>query len=68
MTFVETDNLDDWELEHDAILDADGPVGVVERTTGDSRPVRVLLDCYLLGDARISAAAGTRLEERAHAL
>lgn len=68
VTFVETDDLDRFELAHDVILDADGNLGVVERPVSGPRPARVLLDSYLLGDARLSAAAATELERRANGL
>ena len=68
MTFVETEDLGRLELAHDVTLDADGNLGVVERPVSDVRTARVLLDSYLLGDARMSAAAGTALEDRAHGL
>lgn len=64
MTFIRTDDLDSFELEHDVVLDPDGDVGVVQRPRDDRR-IRVLIDTYLLGDARQSSAAGTALEERA---
>lgn len=64
MTFVRTDDLDSFELDHDVILDADGNLGVVERV-GDDRQARILIDTYLLGDARQSAAAAAALKERA---
>ena len=64
LTFVQTDDLDRYELEHDVALDADGNLGVVERPCLDERPARVLLDTYLLGDARQSTAAASALEER----
>jgi hypothetical protein len=64
LTFVQTDDLDRYELEHDVALDADGNLGVVERLCIDQRPARILLDTYLLGDARQSAAAASELENR----
>ena len=64
LTFVQTDDLDRYELEHDVTLDADGNLGVVERPGIDDRPARILLDTYLLGNARQSAAAASALEER----
>jgi len=64
LTFVQTDDLDRYELEHDVTLDADGNLGVVERLCVDERPARILLDTYLLGDARQSAAAASALEDR----
>lgn len=68
VTFVETEDLDRLELEHDVTLDADGNLGVIERPRSDSRTARVLLDTYLLGDARLSAAAAAELERRARGL
>jgi hypothetical protein len=64
LTFLQTDDLDRYELEHDVTLDADGNLGVVERLCVDERPARILLDTYLLGDARQSGAAASALEER----
>ena len=64
LTFVQTDDLDRYELEHDVTLDADGNLGVVERLSIDERPARILLDTYLLGDARQSTAAASELEGR----
>jgi hypothetical protein len=64
LTFIQTDDLDRYELEHDVTLDADGNLGVVERLRIDERPARILLDTYLLGDARQSAAAASELEGR----
>nr|NLI50767.1 hypothetical protein [Propionibacterium sp.] len=66
VTFVETVDLTGFELTQDVILDADGNLGVVERPRPDPRIARVLLDTYLLGDARVSSAAATELESRAH--
>ena len=68
ITFVETDDLDRLEQGHDVILDADGNLGVVERPVTTPRPARLLLDSYLLGDVRVSAAAANELEQRAHDL
>lgn len=68
VTFVETEDLDRLELEHDVIVDADGNLGVLQRSRPDTRTARVLLDTYLLGDARLSAAAAAELERRAHGL
>lgn len=68
MTFAQTEDLDAFELETDSLLDADGNLGMVERPSVDDRIARVLLDTYLLGDVRLSAAAATELEARAHAL
>ncbi len=68
LSFGRTEDLDAFEAEHDVILSADGNLGVVERSEPDNRLARVLLDAYLLGDARVSAAAAVRLEECASAL
>lgn len=65
MTFIQVDNLDRFELENDVILDADGNLGVVQRASADPRIGRILLDTYLLGDARRSVSAARQLEERA---
>jgi len=62
---VQTDDLDRFEIDQDVILDADGNVGVIERSMVDDRVARILLDTYLLGDARQSAAAATELQRRA---
>jgi len=64
LTFVQTEDLDLYELEHEVTLDADGNLGVVERLSIDERPARILLDTYLLGDARQSTAAASELEGR----
>jgi len=68
VSFVETEDLDRLEFEHNVILDADGNLGVIERPQSDSRTARVLLDTYLLGDARLSAAAAAELERCARDL
>ena len=65
LTFLQTDDLDRFEIDHDVILDADGNLGVIERSTVDDRTARILLDTYLLGDVRQSAAAAAELERRA---
>lgn len=65
LVFLQIDDLDRFELSRDVTLDADGNLGVVERRCVDNRIARVLLDTYLLGDARLSAAAGADLERRA---
>lgn len=66
LTFISVDDFDAFELANDVILDADGNLGVVQRVATDQRSARVLLDAYLLGDARLSAAAASELERRAH--
>lgn len=68
LSFGRTEDLDAFETEHDVILSADGNLGIVERSEPDNRLARVLLDAYLLGDARVSAATAVRLEECASAL
>lgn len=67
MTFLVTEDLDDFELDNDVLLDASGNVGVVERTEVGGR-IREFLDTNLLAGARDSAAAAARIEEVAHAL
>lgn len=62
VTFAQVEDLDRLELEHDAILDADGNLVLLQRPEVDNRVPRVLLDSYLLGDSRLSAAAGSQLE------
>lgn len=63
-TFAYPNIFDRFELDHDVTLDADGNLGVVQRPGADERIARILLDTYLLGDARQSAAAASALEER----
>lgn len=65
LSFVQVTSLDDFELDHDVALDPDGNLGVVERSVPDRRVARVLLDTYLLGDARQADAAARELEQRA---
>lgn len=64
LTFARTDSLDRFELERDVVFDADGNLGVVERSADDDRRARGLLDTYLLGDTRESEAAAAELEGR----
>lgn len=66
--FGRVGSLDEFERNQDVIPDADGNLGIVERADVDRRRARILLDVYLLGDARMSAAAGELLEEMAHDL
>jgi hypothetical protein len=63
-TFAYPNIFDRFELDHGVTLDADGNLGVVQRPGIDERTARILLDTYLLGDARQSAAAASALEER----
>jgi hypothetical protein len=65
LTFLQTDDLDRFEIDQHMILDADGNIGVIERSTDDDRVARILLDTYLLGDVRQSAAAAAELQRRA---
>lgn len=62
-----TRSLEDFELDNDVVLDASGELGIVERNEVGGR-TRAMLDTYLLGGARESFAAGSRLEEIARAL
>ncbi len=68
LTFVAVEDLDACEFAHDVTLDADGNLGVVQRVAIDPRSARALLDAYLLGNSRLSAAAGSELERRAHGI
>jgi len=59
--FARVDDLDSLELHNDVRLDAYGNLCVVERRA-DDRTARILLDTYLLGGSRESAAAAAALE------
>ncbi len=61
-------DLDEFEYATDVRVDANGNVGVVERPVRDDRIARTLIDTYLLGDARVSAAADQAIEQCARAL
>lgn len=67
MTFWVVDSLDDFELDNDVSLDASGELGVIERqeATGQSR---TLLDAFLLGGARESSLAASKLEAMLRAI
>lgn len=65
LTFIHVPGLGSFEIQHDLILDPDGNLGVLERQKADDRVARVLLDTYLLGDARQSSGATAELERRA---
>lgn len=67
MYFVEVDNLNAFETRTLVTPDGEGSLGVIERRP-DRRTARVLLDTYLLGDARESEVAGQILIERARDL
>ena len=67
MSFVEVDDLNEFETRALVAPDGEGDLGVVERRP-DGRIARVLLDTYLLGDSRESSAAAQALMERARDL
>ncbi len=67
MTWLATASLDDFELNNDVVLDASGELVVLERGENDGR-TRALLDVYLLGSTRESAAAAALIESAAHGL
>ena len=60
--FACVDDLDAFELHNDVRLDAYGNLCVVERPA-DDRSARILLDTYLFGGSRESAAAAAALQE-----
>lgn len=62
MTFAETSDRAELAYDLDLIEDADGNFGVVERPSAGGQ-ARILLDTYLLGDARESMLAQHRLGE-----
>lgn len=64
---VVTEDLDAFEADNPVTLDASGNLGVIERNNAMSR-ARLMLDSYLLGDTRESAAAAAALEDAAHGL
>ncbi|MHA6523386.1 hypothetical protein [Tessaracoccus sp. G1721] len=67
VSFVEVEDLNDFETRALVAPDGEGDLGVVERRP-DRRVARILLDTYLLGDSRESSAAAQALSERAHDL
>lgn len=67
MTCGAVPDLDEFERQVLVAPDGDGNLGVVERRL-DTRAARILLDTYLLGDSRESAAAAQALKERADGL
>lgn len=67
VTWFATGNLDDFELDNDVVLDASGELVVLQRVENGGR-TRSLLDIYLLGSARESAAAAALIEGAAHGL
>ncbi|MCT1774896.1 helix-turn-helix domain-containing protein [Brachybacterium sp. p3-SID957] len=67
MRFAEVVDLDQFEASQPVAADPDGDLVVIERPH-DNRGARWLVDTYVLGDARESAAATSELESVAHAL
>lgn len=67
MRFAEVVDLDQFEASQPVAADPDGDLVVIERPH-DNRGARWLVDTYVLGDARESAAAASELESVAHAL
>lgn len=65
--YLRVDDLDDFETYNDVTLDAWGSICIVERAD-DNRAARILLDTYLLGSSRESAAAAAELERACHAI
>jgi hypothetical protein len=61
ITFICTEDLDQFERVNTVTIDPYGNLGVVERAI-DNRAARILLDTYLLGGGRESAAAAAALE------
>lgn len=66
-TWLATASLDDFELNNDVVLDASGELVVLGRVENGGR-TRALLDIYLLGSARESAAVAVLIESAAHGL
>lgn len=66
MRFAEVADLDQFEATQPVAADPDGDLVVIERFH-DNRGARQLVDIYVLGDARESAAAARELEAAAHA-
>lgn len=58
--FADTPDLDVFEANQPVIADPDGDLIVIERPHDPRRP-RILIDTYVLGDARESAAAAHEL-------
>ncbi len=67
MHFAQVDSLDQFESTQPVIADPGGDLVVIERQR-DDRWARQLIDVYVLGDARESAAAARNIEELARAL
>ena len=67
MRFAQVDDLGRFEATQPVLADPDGDLVVVERAR-DDRWARQMVDTYVLGDSRESAAAARALEEAARAL
>lgn len=67
MRFAQVDDLGHFEATQPVLADPDGDLVVVEREY-DDRWARQMVDTYVLGDSRESAAAARALEAAAHAL
>lgn len=67
MRFAQVDDLGRFEATQPVLADPDGDLVVIERTH-DDRWARRMVDTYVLGDARESAAAGRELEAAARGL
>lgn len=65
--FADVLDLDRFEGTQPVIADPDGDLVVLERPH-DARSARIMVDTFVLGDARESSAAAHQLEARAHAL
>lgn len=65
--FAQMDDLDSFEANQPVMADPDGDLAVLDRARVN-RVARRLVETYVLGDARQSAAAAAKLEEIAHAL
>ena len=63
MRLATTEHLTSFEQVNLVLPDADGGLGVIEREP-DDRLARRLLDGYLLGNSRTSAAAGAEIESK----
>lgn len=65
--FADAPDLDRFEASQPVVADPDGDLVVIERVR-DERRGRVLVDAYVLGDARVSAAAARELANVVDAL
>ena len=67
MRFGQVDDLGRFEATQPVLADPDGDLVVLERVR-DDRWARQMVDTYVLGDSRESAAAARALEEADRAL